>query len=229
MSANKTGLAPAPLVNAWLDRLAAMVAAAPVNLISRGDRTKARSVHVNECVAVAQRIRPARSASWLDLGTGGGLPGLVLAAAFPEVHWTLLDARNKKIVLVRRFADELGLENVTTLHGRAEDLASDPAHVGRYDGVVSRAVGSLAPTVALSRGFVEDGEIIAIRGPKARAEVESLVRWCDALGVTLPTVEQISGTIRPTWLVRLRGRGPAPARFPRARTQLLQSARGGTR
>jgi 16S rRNA (guanine527-N7)-methyltransferase len=229
MSANDSGLAPVRLADTWLDRLAAMIAAAPVNLVSRGDRARTRSVHVDECVAVAQRMRPARRASWLDLGTGGGLPGLVLAAAFPEVHWTLLDARNKKLALVRRFAVELGLENVTTLHGRAEDVAVDPVHVGRYGGVVSRAVGPLARTVALSRGFVEDGEIIAIRGPKADEEAESLVRWCDDLGVTLTTVEQISGTIRPTWLVRLRGRGPAPARFPRARTQLLQSARGGTR
>jgi 16S rRNA (guanine527-N7)-methyltransferase len=153
----------------------------------------------------------------------------VLAAAFPDVAWTLLDARRKKLALVRRFADELGLENVTTLHGRAEDLALDPAHGGRYAGVISRAAGSLAATVALSRGFVEDGEIVAIRGPQANAEAESLVRWCDDLGVTLTTVERISGTMRPTWLVRWRGRGPVPARFPRARTQLLQPARGGTR
>jgi 16S rRNA (guanine(527)-N(7))-methyltransferase RsmG len=213
----------------WLDRLAALIADAPVNLVSRGDRTNVRAVHVDECVAVAQRIRPARGASWMDLGTGGGLPGLVLAAAFPDVAWTLLDARRKKVALVRQFADELGLENVTTLHGRAEELTADPAYGGRYAGVTSRAVGSLAASVALSRGFVEDGEIVAIRGPKADAEAESLVPWCDDLGITLATVERISGTMRPTWLVRWQGRGPVPARFPRARTQLLQSARGGTR
>lgn len=229
MSADSRVLVPAPLSDAWLDRLATLIADAPVNLVSRGDRTSVRSVHVDECVAVAQQMRLTNGSSWMDLGTGGGLPGLVLAASFPTVQWTLLDARAKKLAQVRRFADNLGLQNVTTVHARAEELALDPRHRGRYAGVVSRAVGPLAPTVALCRGFVEDGEIVAIRGPKASAEAESLVQWCEDLGVTLPTVEPISGTMRPTWLVRLRGRGPAPARFPRARTLLLQSARGGTR
>lgn len=229
MTGDNTATVPVPLSDAWLDGLASLIADAPINLVSRGDRTNVRALHVDECVAVAQQIRPGRGTWWMDLGTGGGLPGLVLAASFPAVHWTLLDARAKKLVLVRGFAEELGLENVTTVHGRAEELASDRAHRGRYAGVVSRAVGSLAPTVALCRGFVDDGEIVAVRGPRASAEAESLVRWCDDLGVTLPTVELISGTMRPTWLVRLRGRGPAPGRFPRARTRLLQSARGGTR
>jgi 16S rRNA (guanine527-N7)-methyltransferase len=229
MTADDKAAVPTPVADRWLDRLASLIADAPVNLVSRGDRANVRSLHVDECVAVAHRIRPTHGSTWMDLGTGGGLPGLVLAASFPAVHWTLLDARAKKVVLVRRFAKELGLENVTTLRGRAEDLASDAAHLGHYAGVVSRAVGPLAATVALCRGFVEDGEIVAIRGPRAHAEAESLVQWCEDLGVTLTTVEPISGTMRPTWLVRLRGRGSAPARFPRARTQLLQSARGGTR
>jgi hypothetical protein len=84
-------------------------------------------------------------------------------------------------------------------------------------------------TIALGRGFVEDGELVVIRGTKAREESAALVRWSDDLGVTLETVEQISGTMRPTWLIRLRGRGPAPVHFPQVRRRLLNSARGGTR
>ena len=222
-------LPPQPLSAAWCDRLASLIAAAPVNLVSRGDRASVRELHVNECVAVAQHVQPASASSWMDLGTGGGLPGLVLAASFPSVSWTLVDARSKKLVQVRRFAEELGLRNVTVLHGRAEELATEPTHRGRYAGVIARAVGPLDVTVALCRGFVEAGEIIAIRGPKAEEEAESLVRWCDGLGVTLVAVERIDGTMRPTWLIRLRGRGPLPDRFPRTRARLLYSARGGTR
>lgn len=229
VTADETWQPPERLTDAWCDRLASMIADAPVNLVSRGDRANVRELHVDECVAVAQHLRPESGSSWMDLGTGGGLPGLVLAASFPSVEWTLLDARAKKLLQVRQFAEELGIGNVATVHGRAEDLASSPAHLGRYAGVVTRAVAPLGASVALCRGFVEDGEIIAVRGPKVHEEAESLVRWCEDLGVTLTTVEQISGTMRPTWLIRLRGRGPTPARFPRARTQLLLSARGGTR
>lgn len=219
----------APVTDAWCDRFASMIASAPMNLVSRGDRTDVRGRHVDECVAVAQHLRLADDAAWMDLGTGGGLPGLVLAAAFPHVSWTLVDARAKKVAQVDSFVDALGLDNVVAVHGHAEELAEQPAHRGRYAGVISRAVAGLPATVALSRGFVLDGEIVTIRGPSAREEASSLVQWRDDLGVSLETVEEISGTMRPTWLVRLRGRGPAPAHFPRARRQLLHSARGGTR
>jgi 16S rRNA (guanine527-N7)-methyltransferase len=206
-----------------------MIAAAPINLVSRADRANVRELHVDEAVAIAHRIRAEDGTSWMDLGTGGGLPGLVLAATFPRVAWTLLDARAKKVEQVAQFAARLGLPNVTTVHARAEDLADQAAHRGRYAGVVARAVASLEMTIALGRGFVEDGELIVIRGPKARKESAALVRWIDDLGITLETVERISGTMRPTWLIRVRGRGPVPVHFPRARRRLLDSARGGTR
>ncbi|HSK90318.1 MAG TPA: RsmG family class I SAM-dependent methyltransferase [Euzebyales bacterium] len=215
--------------DAWCDQLAALIAASPINLVSRGDRAQVRRVHIDECVAVAGRLALADEARWVDLGTGGGLPGLVLAAAFPRTSWTLIDARAKKLREVDRFVRALGLENVVTVHGRAEDLADDDAFRERFAGVITRAVASLDVTVALSRGLVEDGEIVAIRGPNAGAEAAALVRWVDDLGVTVETVEAINGTMRPTWLIRMRGRGPAPARFPRARRALLESARGGTR
>jgi 16S rRNA (guanine527-N7)-methyltransferase len=229
MTRNAIPHPPKRLSDAWCDRLSRLISESPVNLVSRADRADVRRLHVDECVAVADELRPAPGSMWMDLGTGGGLPGLVLAASFPCVSWTLLDARAKKLVQVQRFAMELGLDNVVTLHGRAEELATDPVHRARYAGVVARAVGSLGATIALCRGFVDDGEIVAIRGPKAREETESLVPWVDDLGIVVETVDQISGTMRPTWLVRVRGRGLAPARFPRARTRLLQSARGGTR
>jgi 16S rRNA (guanine527-N7)-methyltransferase len=223
------GSGPVRLTDEWCDELATMIAEAPINLVSRADRASVRKLHVDEAVAVARHLRLEDGSSWMDLGTGAGLPGLVLAAAFPRVKWTLLDARAKKIAQVAQFAVRLGLMNITTVHARAEDLADHTEHKGRYSGVVARAVASLQLTIALGRGFVEDGELVVIRGPKARKESAALVRWIDDLGITLETVERISGTMRPTWLIRVRGRGPVPAHFPRARRRLLDSARGGTR
>jgi 16S rRNA (guanine527-N7)-methyltransferase len=220
---------PVELADAWCDELASLIAGASVNLVSRADRASVRELHVDESVAIAQHIRPRAGSDWMDLGTGGGLPGLVLAGSFPQVRWTLLDARAKKVSQVRQFAAKLGLANVTTVHARAEELSALPEHQGQYAGVVARAVASLELTIALGRGFVEDGELIVIRGPKAQRESAALVRWSDDLGVTLEIVERISGTMRPTWLIRVRGRGPAPVRFPQARRRLLNSARGGTR
>jgi 16S rRNA (guanine527-N7)-methyltransferase len=164
----------------------------------------------------------------MDLGTGGGLPGLVLAGAFPSVSWTLVDARAKKVSQVAAFASILGLTNVTTVHARAEDLGGIGEARGGYDGVVSRAVGSLLETVALARAFVSTGEIIAIRGPGALTDARNLESAAARLHITLDGVERVDGTIRPTWLVRARGRGPVPNDFSRTQHALLRPTRGGS-
>jgi 16S rRNA G527 N7-methylase RsmG len=164
----------------------------------------------------------------MDLGTGGGLPGLVLAGAFPSVSWTLVDARAKKISQVAAFTSALGLTNVTTVHARAEDLGRNREAREGYDGVISRAVGPLLTTVALARVFVSTGEIIAIRGPGALTDARNLMSVASRLDVTLDGVERIDGTIRPTWLVRARGRGPVPNDFSRTQHALLRPTRGGS-
>lgn len=210
----------------WLEHLASLIASAPVNLVSRADRDNVLEVHVDECVRVAGALAVTPGARWLDLGTGGGLPGLVLAAVYPESAWCLLDARAKKVRQVAIFARELGLSNVEVVHGRAEDLGDQAA--GRYDGVVSRAVGSLTETVVLARPFVRVGQIVAIRGPRAGDEVEKLRTWCDDLGLSVAATTEVNGTMRPTWLVRLLVQGPTPPRFPTARRALLRSTTGGS-
>jgi 16S rRNA (guanine527-N7)-methyltransferase len=218
-----------PLVDpAWASELARLIATAPVNLVSRRDRPVVRDVHVEESIAVSQHVDVQGGERWMDLGTGGGLPGLVLAAAFPSSTWTLVDARAKKIAQVQRFARVLGLSNVHALHARAEDLSDSP-HAGSYDGVISRAVGSLAQTIVLSRPFVTDGVVIAIRGPRVADDVEATTALCADLGLVVDAISEISGTIRPTWLVRLRGQGPVPADFPRTQRALLRATRGGPR
>jgi 16S rRNA (guanine527-N7)-methyltransferase len=221
-------LVPAPLPDEWREYLARLIASAPLNLVSRGDRSDVRALHVDECAAVAGALTVRAGERWMDLGTGGGLPGLVLASAFPDVQWILLDARSKKLRQVASFVAALGLKNVEVVHGRAEVLADTDQYGGAFDGVVTRAVAPVERTVALSRGFVRRGWIVAIRGPDAPAEAARLVPWGRQLGTETVAVEQVSGTIRSTWLIQLRGLGPPPARFPRARQQLLRPARGGS-
>lgn len=218
-------LAPRAVDVVWLEHLAALIAASPVNLVSRADRHNVLAVHVDECVRVAPELSVAPGSRWLDLGTGGGLPGLVLAAVYPESTWCLLDARAKKVRQVASFVRALHLTNAETVHGRAEELSKTAT---RYDGVVSRAVGSLAETVVLARPFVHRGQIVAIRGPRAAGEVEKLRAWCEDLGLSVSGLTEVGGTMRPTWLVRLLAHGPTPPRFPTARRALLRPTTGGS-
>lgn len=153
----------------------------------------------------------------VDLGTGGGLPGLVLAIAYPEVRWTLMDATRKKADAVRGFARALGVENVDVVWGRAEERAHEAAYREQYDGVVARAVAPLPVLTELARGFVRPGgSLWAIKGPAWEQEVRAAAYACAVLGWGDVHSERVTSAMRPTWLVRMRAVGSLPDRYPRA-------------
>ncbi|MCL4144011.1 UNVERIFIED_CONTAM: hypothetical protein GTU68_006186, partial [Idotea baltica] len=105
-----------------------------VNLVSRKDIEHIYDHHILHSLAIARYMSFKPGTKILDLGTGGGLPGLPLAIYFPECKFHLVDARAKKIMVVNDIIDQMDLTNVTATHGRVENLTS------RYDFIVSRAV-----------------------------------------------------------------------------------------
>ena len=109
-----------------------------INVISRKDIGQLYERHVLHSLAVAKVIKFADGAEILDVGTGGGFPGIPLAIFFPNTHFHLIDSTGKKLKVVDAVAEALNLQNITTLHTRAEQLT------GKYDFVVSRAVTSLS-------------------------------------------------------------------------------------
>lgn len=186
-----------------------------MNLVARGERAHI-SVHVAEAAAVAGHLPIEDRSRWVDLGTGGGLPGLVLAVLHPHARFMLLDATRKKVEAVRGFADELGLTNVEVRCGRAEVVAREDAHRGAYDGVVSRAVAGLVTVLELSRGFVRAGGVVAaIKGPQAEQEVASVRGVLGLLGLAGVTTTPVPAAARPTVLVTMTADGPVPDAVPR--------------
>lgn len=97
--------------------------------------------------------------SLIDVGTGAGFPGLALKIAFPELKITLLDSLNKRIQFLNEVIEKLGLQNVDTVHGRAEDFAKPGKHRELYDLCVSRAVANLSTLLEYCLPFVKVGGI----------------------------------------------------------------------
>src|SRR5689334_3281110 len=129
-----------------------------INVISRKDIEHLYEHHVLHSLAIA-KFNPFRSGMQvLDLGTGGGFPGIPLAIMYPDVKFTLLDSVAKKIKVVSEVALSLKLENVEVAHARAED------YKGRFDLIVGRAVSTLSQMIAWSKHLVPSQEWIMLKG-----------------------------------------------------------------
>jgi len=146
-----------------------------INVISRKDIENLYAHHVLHSMAIAKLISFKKGASILDLGTGGGLPGIPLAILFPDTSFTLVDGTGKKIKVADAISREIGLRNVKTLHIRAEEVRQ------KFDFVVCRAVASLDKLVGWSRRLVAKKHqhalpngLITLKGGDIRAEKKLL-------------------------------------------------------
>jgi 16S rRNA (guanine527-N7)-methyltransferase len=125
-----------------------------INLISRKDEANIWVYHILHCTRLLFHKSFPAGAHVLDLGTGGGLPGIVLAIFNPTVRLTLLDSTKKKVDVVGSMVDELKLSNISTVWGRAEEVGRKPGYHRQFDIVVARAVAPFDRLVKWSLPFL---------------------------------------------------------------------------
>jgi len=157
---------------------------------------------------------PARA---LDLGAGGGLPGLVLAAnIWPETHWVFVDAQTKRTEFLSEACEDLGLAGrVAIVNERAEVVARDASHRGHYDLVVARSFGSPAVTAECAAPLLRVGGRLVVSEPPSTHVAD---RWPPSgtgeFGFSAAVGHVVHGDT-PTHLAVLVLERPVPERYPR--------------
>lgn len=197
---------------AYLDRL--LATNETTNLTAVRDRDEAFGRHLEDSLELVDELRRLAPARVVDLGTGGGLPGIPLAIAFPQVAFLLVDAREKKIAFVADAARAIGATNVRAVAGRAETLgAVSGKEREAHDLVVARALAPLPVLLELAIPLVRvGGALVAVKGERWAQELEDAERAMRTLGVELESTRR---TATGTILV-LRKKQPTPSRYPRA-------------
>ena len=156
-----------------------------INVISRKDIDNLYPHHILHSLAIAKVLNFQPGTTLLDVGTGGGFPGIPLAILFPECQFTLIDSIGKKVRVASEVAQAIGLSNVRCIQERAEE------EKGQFDFVISRAVMPLPDLVKLVRKNVSKKHqnampngLMVLKGGKLNAELQPFQKYVESTPIT---------------------------------------------
>lgn len=188
------------------------------NLTAVRDPDEAWSRHVLDSLTLLPLMHGlARGSRVVDVGSGGGLPGIPIAIEKDDLDVTLVEATSKKAQFLRECAAALELANVTVVPERAETVGRDQEHRERYDLATCRAVGPLREIVEYALPLVRvGGAFLAMKGERAAEEVEDAATAIRRLGGALDSLDTPAGGRDVGSIVRIAKIEATPLEFPRA-------------
>lgn len=193
------GLAPTPSQASSLHGFMTLLARwnGVYNLTAVRERNAMETHHLADCLALIPALaRHGSGGRLLDVGSGGGLPGAVIAIMLPGYDVTCVDAVGKKAAFVRQLAGDLGLKNLHAVHARVETMSTIP-----FDIVTSRAFASLADFVALTQPLLAEGGVwLAMKGQRPDAEIAALPAAVDMFHVEPLQVPQLDAQRCLVWM-----------------------------
>ncbi len=188
-----------------------------INLTSIVEKDDVVVKHFVDSIALI-RFTDLTDLSVIDVGTGAGFPGIPLKIMVPDCNIVLLDSLNKRIGFLQNVIEELGLEKIETVHGRAEDTAHVSEHREKYDIVLSRAVANLSTLSEYCLPFVKDGGIfVSYKSGNSEEEINGSDNALSKLGGIIERVEKFSlpGSDYDRSLVFVKKIKKTPSCYPR--------------
>ena len=186
--AEKYGKQKASTLLAYLDLV--LVKNEYINLTAIRDHNEALVKHVLDSLAICDLPEYKEAKTVIDVGTGAGFPGALLAIASPEKKFTLLDSTLKRLRVIDEFAKMLNLSNIKTVHARAEEINRKPEYSEVFDLCVSRAVANLDTLSKWCLPFVrKGGSFIAYKGENYSEELDQASKTIKDLGGKLDRIE----------------------------------------
>ncbi|MBU1194699.1 MAG: 16S rRNA (guanine(527)-N(7))-methyltransferase RsmG [Proteobacteria bacterium] len=141
-----------------------------INITAITDPLAVAEKHFMDCLAAVMLFSSGQKV--MDMGSGGGFPGIVLKIMNPSLNILMVDASRKKVSFLKDVIRRLNLENIEAVHARVEDLHADQDYVSRFDAVISRAFSELSDFVNLSIPFLKpDGCLHAMKGKTSKNEI----------------------------------------------------------
>ena len=187
-----------------------------INITAITDPKEFLEKNILDSLAIVSEPAIENAKKVLDLGTGGGYPGLPLAMHYPDKEFVLMDSVNKKLGVINDIAQRLEIKNVRTVHGRAEDLAKEKEYRDSFDLVVSRAVASMPTLVEYALPFVKPGGFfVAYKTESALEEITVANKAITSLGGRLLKIENVGGKSSGHLLVLVEKLVETPKAFPR--------------
>lgn len=189
-----------------------------MNLTGITEYDEVNEKHFVDSLSVTKAIDVEKINSLIDIGTGAGFPGIPLKIAYPHLHVVLLDSLQKRIKFLDAVIEELGLEDVETLHGRAEDYAKKPEYREQFDICVSRAVANLSTLSEYCVPYIKiGGMFISYKSGDVDEEARESEKAIKLLGGKLKNIIkfQLPGTEIGRSFVQIEKLEKTKKRYPR--------------
>ena len=164
-----------------------------MNLTAITEFDEVMDKHFLDSVYLFRSIKLEADYKLIDIGTGAGFPGIPLKIVFPELKITLLDSLNKRVGFLNDLIEELNLNDIEAIHGRAEDIARNKAYRASYDIAVSRAVANLSTLSEYCLPFVKiGGKFVSYKSGDCADEVDNAKAAIHLLGGKINKIDEFS-------------------------------------